>query len=185
MDGQIYRLDGNEIMPRKKKEKVIFEDEVEVKAPQIKTKSLFDHINAITQIQDPKYFDKITDADKKTWSNYMINRFLSMNSDWIEIISELDPHTTGRQLKSELVYKMYIDIFPKSRTFLKYVKGNTDVKYNSELVQLIVKHYEVSKKEAIEYLHIFYSSEDKLQKLKDLISMYGIEQKEINKMVKV
>ena len=185
MDGQIYRLDGNEIMPRKKKVKSIFEDEVVVKTPQIKTKSLFDHINAITQVQDPKYFDKMSDSDKKTFSNYMVNRFLSMNEDWIEIVADLDPHTTGRQLKSELTYKMYIDIFPKSRAFLKYIKGNTTTKYTPELVQLVMKHYEASRKEAVEYLHIFYSSDDRLQKLKDIVSMYGIEQKEINKMVKI
>lgn len=172
-------------MPRKKKEKSIFEDEVVEKTPQIKTKSLFDHINAITQIQDPKYFDKITDADKKTFSNYMVNRFLSMNEDWIEIVAELDPHTTGRQLKSELTYKMYIDILPKSRTFLKYIKGNTSIKYTPELVQLVMKHYEVSRKEAVEYLNIFYSSDERLEKLKNIITMYGMEQKEINKLIKI
>lgn len=170
-------------MQRKNKE--IFEINKVVKAPAIKVKTLFDHLHQITQVQDPKYFDKITDADKKTWSNYMINRFLSMNEDWIEIVAELDPHTTGRQLKAELTYKMYIDIFPKSRAFLKYIKGNTSIKYTPELVQLVMKHYEVSKKEAIDYLHIFYSTDDRLQKLKDIIAMYGIEQKEINKMVRV
>ena len=48
-------------------------------------KSLFDHITHITQIQDPKYWDKLEEGDKKTWSNYMIHRFLSMNPDWIEV----------------------------------------------------------------------------------------------------
>ena len=171
-------------MPRKKV-KEIFETDGVAKSPTIKTKTLFDHINAITQVQDPKYFDKITDADKKTFSNYMVNRFLSMNPDWIEIVSDLDPHTTGRQLKPELTYKMYIDIFPKSRTFLKYTKGNTGTKYSAELVNMIVNHYEISKKEAIEYLNIFYSSDDRLSKLKELLSMYGIEQKEVNKLIKI
>ena len=44
---------------------------------------LFDHINAITTIQDPKYFDKLGDEDLKTWSNFMINRFLSMKPEWL------------------------------------------------------------------------------------------------------
>ncbi len=172
-------------MPRKKKVDITLAGKTEPQETQIKTKTLFDHINAITQVQDQKYFDKITDADKKTWSNYMINRFLSMNENWIEIIADLDQHTTGRQLNPELVYKIYINIFPKSRTFLKYVKGNTSTTYTAELIKIIMKHYEVSKKEAIEYLDIFYSSDDKLQKLKDIINMYGIEQKEINKMTKI
>ena len=58
-----------------------------------KTKTLFDHIKAITSIQDPKYWDKLEEGDKKTWSNYMIHRFLSMNKDWIEVLSEIQPYT--------------------------------------------------------------------------------------------
>ena len=50
-------------------------------------KGLFDHIKAITQYQDPKYFDKLDDEDLKSWSNYMIHRFLSMNPDWIDLIA--------------------------------------------------------------------------------------------------
>ncbi len=38
-------------------------------------KSLFDHIKAVTQFQDPNYWDKLEDGDKKTWSNYMVHRF--------------------------------------------------------------------------------------------------------------
>jgi hypothetical protein len=172
-------------MPRKKKIEPAFDEETIKKTAQIKTKTLFDHLHQITEVQDNKYFDKITDADKKTFSNYMVNRFLSMNEDWTEIIADLDPHTTGRQLRSELTYKMYIDIFPKSHAFLKYIKGNTASKYTLELVQLIMNHYKVSKKEAVEYLHIFYSTENRLQKLKDIIFMYGIEEKEIKKMMKI
>ena len=52
-------------------------------------KTLFDHIKAITQFQDPNYFDKLEEDDLKTWSNYMIHRFLSMNSNWIEVLSDL------------------------------------------------------------------------------------------------
>ena len=42
----------------------------------MKTKSLFDHITHITQRQTKNYFEDINDADRKTWSNYMVNRFL-------------------------------------------------------------------------------------------------------------
>ena len=37
-------------------------------------KTLFDHIKAVTQFQDPKYWDKLEETDKKTWSNYMVQR---------------------------------------------------------------------------------------------------------------
>ena len=32
-----------------------------------KTKTLFDHLKAITQYQDPNYWETLTDADKRTW----------------------------------------------------------------------------------------------------------------------
>ena len=172
-------------MPRKKKAKPLTENGVRSKAPQIKTKTLFDHINAITQMQDKKYFEKLSDGDKKTWSNYMINRFLSMNPDWTEIIAQLDPITTGAQLKPELVYKMYINIIPKSRVFLRYIRGKKDTKYNKELIDILIKYFECSRKEAIEYLNIFYMSDDKKEELKNIILMYGKEDKEVKKLIKV
>jgi len=172
-------------MPRKKKVKPLFEEEVEVQQTQIKVKTLFDHINAITQIQDKKYFDKLSDGDKKTWSNYMINRFLSMNPDWIEIISELDPLTTGNQLKGEFVYKMYIDVIPKSRVFLKYIKGKKDTKYNKELIDLVKLYFECSKKEAVDYLNIYYSTESQMEELKEIITKYGNDEKEVKRLIKV
>ena len=33
-----------------------------------------------------------SDEDKKTWSNYMTHRFLSMKSDWIELVNELQKY---------------------------------------------------------------------------------------------
>ena len=55
-------------------------------------KSLFDHVKAITNEQNPKYFDTLEEADKKTWSNYMLLRFLSMKYEWIETISAVQPY---------------------------------------------------------------------------------------------
>ena len=33
-----------------------------------KNKSLFDHLNEVRVGKNPKYFDTLSDADKKTWS---------------------------------------------------------------------------------------------------------------------
>ena len=53
------------------------------------SKSLFDHIKQITDVQNPNYWSDISDEDKKSWSNYMVNRFLSMKMDWIDIVNEV------------------------------------------------------------------------------------------------
>ena len=39
------------------------------------SKSLFDHIKQITNVQNTLYWDSLSEGDKKTWSNYMVHRF--------------------------------------------------------------------------------------------------------------
>ena len=91
----------------------------------IKRKNLFDHINAITSQQRSNYWDEISDEDKKSWSNYMVNRFLSMKMEWIEFVNEVQKYP----LKPKELYKVYTDILPKKRQWLKYIR-----RYKSEYV---------------------------------------------------
>jgi len=81
-------------------------------------KGLFDHINAITKDQDPKYWDKLDDADKKTWSNWLIIRYMSMNPDWIEMVAEIQPYI--QEAPPKAVYKALIGIIPKGKSYLRY-----------------------------------------------------------------
>ena len=87
-------------------------------------KSLFDHIKAITSEQDPKYWDKLDESDRKTWSNYMVHRFLSMNPDWIEVLSEIQPYT--QTLEPKQLYLALIGLLPKGKYYLKYIKGKKE-----------------------------------------------------------
>ena len=82
----------------------------------VKRKSLFDHINQITATQNPNYWDEISDEDKKSWSNYMVNRFLSMNSDWMELVNELQKYNfhISLQITSKYTQKSVYE----SRVFL-------------------------------------------------------------------
>jgi hypothetical protein len=147
------------------------------------SKTLFDHIRAVTEFQDPEYFDKLTDSDKKTWSNYMMQRFLSMNPDWTEFISEMDPIIVGKQLDPKLTYLLYISMIPKSKIFLKYIKGSKSVDYHEKLVELMKKEYEISKEECIEYLNILSIIDKKNIYTTNLLQKYGINEKEISKIL--
>jgi hypothetical protein len=145
-----------------------------------KTKSLFDHIKAVTQFQDPKYWDKLEDGDKKTWSNYMVHRFLSMNPDWIEVLSEIQPYT--QTLEPKQLYLSLIGIIPKGRYFLKYTKGKKDNKYESWLVDLIIQDFMCSSKEAEDYCEILYSTKEGRENIKYICERYGIDKKQITKL---
>ena len=143
-------------------------------------KSLFDHIKAITNEQNPKYFDTLDEADMKSWSNYMIHRFLSMNPDWIDLIAELQPYT--QSLPPKALYLAYIGILPKGRHFLRYVKGKKTDKYEDWVVDLVTKDYQCSEKEANEYLEILYNSREGREHVKYICEKYGTEKKKITKL---
>ena len=121
-------------------------------------KKLFDHLNAITSEQDPKYFEKLSEEDLKSWSNFMINRFLSMKPEWVELIATLLPLTQTLQPKE--MYKLYISVIPKGKYFLKYIKGKGENKYEEFLVELIKKDFQCSEKEANEYIEVLYSTRE-------------------------
>ena len=145
-----------------------------------KTKSLFDHIKAVTQFQDPKYWDKLEEGDKKTCSNYMVHRFLSMNPDWIEVLSEIQPYT--QVLEPKQLYLSLIGIIPKGRYFLKYTKGKKDNKYESFLVDLIKQDFMCSSKEAEDYCEILYSTREGRENIKYICEKYGVDKKQITKL---
>ena len=143
-------------------------------------KSLFDHIKAITTEQNPKYYDNLSEEDKKTWSNFMINRFLSMNPEWIEIIATILPLT--QTLEPKDMYKLYINVIPKGRYFLKYMKGKSAEKYESFIIELIQKEYDCSEKQAIDYLEILYSNREGRENIKYISEKYGTDKKQITKL---
>jgi len=144
------------------------------------TKSLFDHIKAITTEQRIDYWDTLEDSDKKTWSNYMIHRFLSMNPDWIEVLSEIQPYT--QVLEPKQLYLSLIGIIPKGRYFLKYTKGKKDNKYESFLVDIIKQDFMCSSKEAEDYCEILYSTREGRENIKYICERYGVDKKQITKL---
>ena len=143
-------------------------------------KSLFDHIKAITNEQDPKYWDKLEEADKKTFSNYMVLRFLSMKYEWVETIAAVQPYL--QEVPPKAMYLALIDLLPKGRHFMKYMKAKTADKYEGWLVELVAKHYEVSKLEAEDYLKILYASRTGKERIKQLSEDYGTDPKIIKKL---
>jgi hypothetical protein len=144
------------------------------------SKTLFDHIKQITDVQNPKYWDKLEEGDKKTWSNYMVFRFLSMKYEWVELIAELQPYL--HEIPPKTLYLTLIDLIPKSRTFLKYMSANKSENYEDWIVDLVAMKYEVSKLEAEEYVKILYAIKEGHQKLKEIAQDYGTDEKMIKKL---
>lgn len=142
--------------------------------------TLFDHIKAITQTQDKKYWDKLDESDKKTWSNYMVFRFLSMNPDWVTMVAQLQPYL--QEVPPKACYLALIDIIPKTRAFLKYMKAKGEDVYEKWLIELVTNHYNTSTLESEDYIKILYSTKSGRERIKELCTMYGIESKQITKL---
>jgi hypothetical protein len=143
-------------------------------------KTLFDHIKAITTDQNPKYWDKLDESDRKTWSNYMVHRFLSMNPDWIEVLSEIQPYT--QTLEPKQLYLALIGLLPKGKYYLKYVKGKKEDTYESWLVDLIKQDFQSTTNQAEEYLEILYSTREGRENIKYICEKYGVDPKQITKL---
>jgi hypothetical protein len=145
-----------------------------------KKKTLFDHIGHIREKQTENYFDTLTPEDKKTFVNYMINRFLSMDMNLVEVIDELQIYSVG--LKPKDYYRVLREIVPHGRSFHKYIKSAKQSQNNSALIDLLVLHYEVSRLEADEYANLFKLTDDGKERLTELCAKYGKEPKEIEKL---
>jgi hypothetical protein len=146
----------------------------------IKAKSLFDHLSGIT---DKKVsWESLSEVDRKSFSPYMVNRFLSMNMDYIELINEFQKYTIG-ELSNRDVYKLYLDLLPKQKQFNKYIKGKKTDTYQTELVELLSKHFLISEKETLEALDMYH--ETSLLPLKEILKKYGKSDKEITKLLKI
>ena len=143
----------------------------------MKKRSLFDHIREVTAVQKVDYFDTLSVDDKKSWSNYMVNRFLSMKMEWVELVNELQKY----KLEPKELYKLYINILPKGKQWLKYTKGRNDMNYPNWLVNIVSNDMEVSKQEAKEAIDMYYLTEGGMAELGQLARKWGIEPKKIEK----
>ena len=125
--------------------------------------------------------DTYTEMDWKAYNTYMVNRWLSMNSDVTEIINFIQKYYS---LDKNIHYKMLSDILPKQKLFSKYVKGKKVDKFNPELVTCVAKHYEISRKEAKERIEMYMHFSHGTQNLADMLRMYGKTEKEIKRLLK-
>ena len=125
--------------------------------------------------------DTYTEGDWKVYNTYMVNRWLSMNSDVTEIINFIQKYYS---LDKKIHYKLLSDILPKQKLFTKYVKGKKVDKYNPELITIVADHYEISRKEAKERVSMYMHFSHGMQNLSDILRMYGKTEKEIKRLLK-
>ena len=138
--------------------------------------TLFDWINQI--LVHKKDWDKFEESEHKSFQPYMINRFLSMDNEFLEIVNHFQKYAIGI-LEPKEVYKWYCNVLPKGKRYNKYIKKKGETKYPEWLIELLGEYYEVSRNELSDYLDIFYKTKQGKEQMKTILELYGIEKKKI------
>ena len=138
--------------------------------------TIFNWINEI--LVSKKHWNDFTEDEQKKFSPFIINRWLSMDKDFIEIVNYFQKYSIGT-LEPREVYKWYCDMLPKGKRFNKYIKGKKDKKYNTELLDIMVTHFECSKSQVKDYLDLIAKDE-----LIEMLEKYGMNEKTIKRLLK-
>jgi len=138
--------------------------------------TIFDWINQI--LVKKTHWNEFTADDQKKFSPFIINRWLSMDKDFLEIVNFFQKYSIGT-LEPREVYKWYCNMLPKGKRFNKYIKGKKDKKYNAELLDIMVIHFECSKSQVKDYLDLISKDE-----LIEILEKYGMNEKTIKRLLK-
>jgi hypothetical protein len=117
--------------------------------------TIFNIIKRITTTKD-NWCD-IPEEEKNTFNNWMCNRILSMDPDYCEVVDIVQKNTW--QMKGEYLYNLYKDIIPKQYKYLKYIKAQNKKEYKIDQVEAVATYFEISKKEAKEYIDMLSKEE--------------------------
>jgi len=134
--------------------------------------TLFDWV---TEIKTKKRnWDTFSTTDQKTFSPYMVHRFLSMNQNYVELVNDFQKYY---KLEPKQVYDFYKEVIPKKRSFDKYIKGKKEGNYPEWVVDILCTYFQESKNHITEYLYLIEKSE-----LHTILEMYGTDSKQIKKL---
>jgi hypothetical protein len=80
-----------------------------------------------------------------------------MDPDYCEVVNVVQKNTW--QMKGEHLYNLYKDLIPKQYKYLKYIKPKNKKDYDAGEVEAVSLYFEVSKKEAKEYISMLPKDE--------------------------
>ncbi len=138
--------------------------------------TIIDWINQL--LVNKKDWNDFTEDEQKKFSPFIINRWLSMDKDFLEIVNYFQKYSIGT-LEPREVYKWYCDVLPRGKRFNKYIKGKKDKKYDPELINIMCDYFQCSKVETKENLS-FISKEE----VNQILEKYGFDPKKIKSICK-
>ena len=109
----------------------------------------FDHIKNLHTKQ--RTWDNFNDEEKKSFNIYIINKALSMNPNYLDIVNMVQRYTNN-MLNPKEVFNLYFNLLPNKFRFYKWIKGTKDK--NKEKYQILAQHFKCSSREAKDYIEL-------------------------------
>ena len=138
--------------------------------------TIIDWINQI--LVDKKSWDSFNKSDQKSFSPFIINRWLSMDEEFIEVVNYFQKYSIGT-LEPREVYRWYSDFLPNGKRYNKYIKSKNNKKHNPELIDMMCEYFQCSKVEAKENLSLISKEE-----VNQILEKYGFDPKKIKSICK-
>lgn len=134
--------------------------------------TIFQWLDEISYNKTP--WSSFTEKDQESFNRYMINRFISMKEDYIDIVNLVQKYP----LSNVALYNFYCKTIPKSKSFFRYIKPKKSM-VNEELISILAKRFQLSKREIKDNYHLIGKD-----LAKNILLNIGINEKQIKKLLK-
>tara|TARA_R110000822_G_scaffold3419_1_gene15082 strand:- start:892 stop:1299 length:408 start_codon:yes stop_codon:yes gene_type:complete len=134
--------------------------------------TIFQWLDEISYNKTP--WSSFTEKDQESFNRYMINRFISMKEDYIDIVNLVQKYP----LSNVALYNFYCKTIPKSKSFFRYIKPKKSM-VNEELISILAKRFQLSKREIKDNYHLIGKD-----LAKNILLNIGIDEKQIKKLLK-
>ena len=112
----------------------------------------FDHVKNLHTKK--RRWEDFNDEEKKSFNVFIINKTLSFNPNYLGIVNMVQNYTGLNQVLSQKeVFNLYYSLLPNKFRFYKWIKGEK-TKKDKEKAEYLAMHFEVSIREAYDYLKI-------------------------------
>ena len=110
----------------------------------------FDHIKNLHTKK--RRWEDFNDEEKKSFNVFIINKALSMNPNYLNIVNLVQKYSAG-QITQKEVFKIYFNLLPTKFRFYKWIKGQK-TKKDKDKAEYLATHFKVSTREAYDYMQI-------------------------------
>ena len=101
-----------------------------------------------------RHWEEFNDEEKKSFNVFIINKTLSFNPKYLNIVNMVQNYTGLNQVLSQKeVFKLYFSLLPTKFRFYRWIKG-AKIKKHKENAEYLAMHFKISTREAYDYLSI-------------------------------